>query len=81
VVCLRFGSKTLSTPAKLESKRGFVLAYPGCPENWIVKPEDVHGTAIVEEGDKMTAYRATSDDTGWLRFPDEFEDGRFEDIP
>lgn len=34
----------------------------------------------IVEGDKLTIYWADIDDTFHLRFPDEFEDGRFEDI-
>lgn len=33
----------------------------------------------LSEGDTLIAYRAHSDGKLWLRFPDEFEDGRFED--
>lgn len=34
----------------------------------------------IVEGDKLTIYWADIDNTFHLRFPDEFEDGRFEDL-
>lgn len=34
----------------------------------------------LNEGDKLTVYRANEDGKLWLRFPDEFADGRFEEV-
>lgn len=32
------------------------------------------------EGDRLTVYRSEADGSLWARFPDEFEDGRFEEL-
>jgi hypothetical protein len=34
----------------------------------------------LKEGDSLVAYRCEQSGNLWLRFPDEFEDGRFEDL-
>jgi hypothetical protein len=35
---------------------------------------------FVSEGDRITVYCSQDDGKLWWRFPDEFEDGRFEDV-
>jgi hypothetical protein len=53
-----------------------VLAYPGCPEAWRLKPGDERGLSVIQEGEKLTVY-AEENGKLWTRFSDEFHDGRF----
>jgi hypothetical protein len=39
-----------------------------------------HKARVLREGDTLTVYRDIQDGKLWLRFPDEFEDGRFEEV-
>lgn len=49
------------------------ISVPG-PDHGVVKAR------TIVEGDSLTVYWADIDNTFHLRFPDEFEDGRFEDL-
>ncbi|MFC5509308.1 hypothetical protein [Bosea massiliensis] len=44
-------------------------------------PIDRVRSRLLTEGDKLVVYRADEGGKLWLRFPDEFNDGRFEEIP
>jgi hypothetical protein len=64
-------------------KRGTTYDVLGLAEGQIATPDiTLCGNAgrFVTEGVELTVYRATDGKLYW-RFPDEFEDGRFEDIP
>lgn len=58
-------------------KRGTTYTVLGPVEMQIAVPES--GERVIREGDIITAYQAANGKL-WGRFPDEFEDGRFEDI-
>lgn len=78
----KYGLATQLAPMRLvrHVKRGSTYHVLGDAEVQIsvTRPQD-HGGRLIEEGDKLTVYRA-ADGTLWARFPDEFEDGRFEAV-
>lgn len=69
-------------------KRGSTYTVLGKAETQISKPTVsdltnnpfVTPSRVLREGDRLTVYRSDADGSLWCRFPDEFEDGRFEDI-
>lgn len=63
-------------------RRGSEYEVLGEGEVQISNPEDLvrRYSRILTEGDELVVYRACSDGKLWLRFPDEFADGRFVDI-
>lgn len=42
--------------------------------------EPLHGADVFNEGDTLVVYRCEETGKLWLRSPDEFRDGRFEEI-
>ena len=65
-------------------KLGMTYAVLGNAEVLIAKPtHDVFKAGAprpLRDGDRLTVYQSEHDGGLWVRFPDEFEDGRFEDI-
>ncbi|SCM79800.1 hypothetical protein KL86PLE_90646 [uncultured Pleomorphomonas sp.] len=83
-----YRSPPTPAPARIvrHKKRGDTYEVVGPAEGQISFSYDQFGVRtpadrrMVFEGDKLTIYRAAEDGKLWWRFPDEFEDGRFEDI-
>ncbi len=61
-------------------KRGTTYRVLGEAEVQISKPTLSTKGRLLTEGEKLTVYQADEDGKLWVRFPDEFEDGRFEEI-
>lgn len=61
-------------------KRGTTYRVLGEAEVRISKPTLSIKGRLLTEGEKLTVYQADEDGKLWVRFPDEFEDGRFEEI-
>lgn len=67
-------------------KRGTAYEVLGEAEAQISSPTTYDGSLegpgarLLFEGQKLTVYRCVRTGKLWARFPDEFEDGRFQDL-
>lgn len=67
-------------------KRGTTYEILGEAEAQISNPDTYEGdltgpgARYLREGDSLVVYRCIETGKLWLRYPDEFADGRFEDV-
>lgn len=62
-------------------KRGSTYHVLGKAEAQVSNGTLAAHSRLLSEGQTLTVYRAEEDGKLWVRFPEEFEDGRYEDVP